>query len=178
MPDLATHALLPILGMRLSEIVTRKRLLGEATGYLFVFGNIFPDLLDKSIPYALYLIFPRTIVFLPKMEFLHSPIMLMAAAYLFCLCFIETFRKRAFIALGAGILSHLMLDLFQGNICDIGYLWFFPFSMQKPMLLNLYDDDASVPLVPILFFTLCGVEIVHQRMMKGNYVPRYLKRKF
>ena len=162
MPDLATHAIVSFSGLRLLETISSRRIFSRADGCLFVVGNIFPDLLDKAVPYAAYYLLPGIFPNVFKLDFLHAPISLMIAAYLFCFLFPEAYRKRALVALCCGISCHLLMDALQGNTCGSGYLWFFPFSMDRPMFMNLFFDDATTPHVPAFFGVLILVEIIYR----------------
>lgn len=170
MPDLATHAILSFSGFRILETITRRRIFSRTNGCLFVLGNIFPDLLDKAVPYASYYLFPGLFPGVLTLDFLHAPISLIVSAYLFCFLFSEAHRKRVFRIICGGIGCHLLMDALQGNICELGYLWFFPFNMKRPMIINLFYDDATTQHVPILFGFLLIVEIMHR--WKGFMISR------
>ncbi len=157
MPDLATHVLVPLTGMRLIEIGRRKMIVSGPMRYIFALGCIFPDLIDKAVPYTidyLYLFVAGSRSRFPSLEYLQSPIMLLLCLYIFSLLFAFEYRKKIFLVLSTGASIHLALDLLQGNICSIGYLWLFPFSFKKPTIVQLFYDDQTSPLVPffIAFF--------------------------
>ena len=166
MPDLATHALISFAGTRINDIIRPTRSLHPATVYLFVLGNIFPDILDKTIPYALYYLYPGPIPFSVSLSFLHTPAMLLLCIYIFSLLFTASYRKRAFSLLFAGVTLHLILDLLQGNICEKGYMWFFPFSFKRPTVINLFYDDSTTPLIPLFIGIVVVVELIHRRLWK------------
>ena len=166
MPDLATHALISYAGIRISGIICRKRFFSKPTVYLFVLGSVFPDLLDKTIPYAIYYLSSGTMSFAVSFFFLHTPIMLLLCIYIFSLLFAESFRKTVFLFVSAGVSLHLLLDLLQGNVCEEGYMWFFPFTVAKPMVMNIFYDDRTTYLVPIFLIFVIMVEIVHRKIKK------------
>ena len=172
MPDLASHALIPYAGIRVVEIIRRRQLVGSSERYLLVLGSIFPDLLDKTIPYALHYFSPNLTennFYFPSLKYLHTPLMLLFSIYVIGFIFQDTYRKRVFCMLSAGVFFHLLFDLFQGNICGMGYMWLFPFSMEKPMLINLFYDDSTVPFVPFLLLLVLLIEIVF-RISRKRFV--------
>ena len=159
MPDLATHALITYTGTRLWGVVRKTNVLPQWNVYLIVLGGILPDLMDKSIPYALNLLFPETANDAFSLSFLHSPLMLVVSVYAFSLLFSESFRRKVFFLLLSGVSVHLLLDFLQGNICGTGYLWFFPFSTSRPMGVNWFYDDSTVRLIPMFVVLLLCLEI-------------------
>ena len=166
MPDLAAHALISFSGIRIYDILWRRRFFSKATVYLFVLGNVIPDILDKTIPYAIYYLNFDTMLFSVSLFFLHTPIMLLLCVYIFSMLFTESYRKTAFILLSAGVSLHLFLDLLQGNICEKGYMWFFPFSTAKPMVVNMFYDDSTTPLIPFFLILVMVVEVVYRKIQK------------
>jgi len=162
MPDLATHVLLPYAGIRIAEILKKSPVLSSSDRYLIIWGSIFPDLLDKGLPYTLIHIFPSVLstIKIPSLSFLHTPFMLFFCLYVFSFLFPVQYRQKSFCLMGAGTVLHLALDLLQGNICEIGYLWFFPFSFEKPEIINLFFYDSTVSLVPIFIILTVFIEIV------------------
>ncbi|RJQ27178.1 hypothetical protein C4565_05615 [Candidatus Parcubacteria bacterium] len=165
MPDAATHILVPLSLIRLTEITVNKELISAPVRYIFALGCIFPDLIDKSIPYSFkYLIQLGEKFYLIEenkyspleWEFLHTPFILLIVVYLFCFIFDAKLREKVFLSIAAGVGIHLIFDLLQGKICDVGYLWFFPFSFYKPTIVTLFYDDQTIILVP-LFFIIFGI---------------------
>tara|TARA_B100000315_G_C14299314_1_gene461109 strand:+ start:69 stop:659 length:591 start_codon:yes stop_codon:yes gene_type:complete len=177
MPDAATHVLLPLVGLRLIEIVKKKELVSSSSRYLLAFGCLFPDLIDKTIPYTFkYLIrageymeiLPENNYYFPLLEYLHTPLMLLICVYVFCFIFRVEYRKRVFYALSTGVIIHLVFDLFQGNICCAGYLWLFPFSFKKPEIITIFYDDQTVPLVPVFLAVFVMLEIIFRYVARKN----------
>ena len=168
MPDLATHALASYAGARLWGIVPKTTVLPQWNVYLLVFGGIMPDLLDKSIPYALNLLFPDTAIDEISLSFLHSPLMLIVSVYAFSLFFSESYRRKVFFLTLSGVFIHLLLDYLQGNICGTGYLWFFPFSINRPMGANWFYEDSTVSYLPFLATTLLFLEIAIRLMLRRS----------
>ena len=175
MPDPATHILVPLSVIRLTEITVKKDLLSAPVRYLFALGCIFPDLIDKPIPYiAKFLIqfgvklqvLEENKYFFPGLEFLHTPFMLLIIIYLFCLLFHFELRLKAFFSISAGVSVHLIFDLLQGKVCDIGYLWLFPLSLQKPSVVTLFYDDQTVLLVPFFLIIFMIMELIFQRILR------------
>ena len=167
MPDLATHALLSFAGIRVYGLVNRKRSLDPAMIYLFVMGNVFPDLLDKTMPYALHYLYPDTTIGI-SLFYLHTPAMLLISIYMFSLFFEEVYRKKTFLVLTTGGGFHLVLDMLQGNVCGTGYMWFFPFSSVKPEVMNLFYDDTTTPLIPLFMVFVAVVELIHRKITSGK----------
>ena len=166
MPDLATHALISLTGARLFDIFRQKGCLTQSTVYLFVLGGILPDILDKTIPYVVYYFIIGDMPFSISLSFLHTPVTLLVCNYILSLLFIESYRRIAFLALSTGVSVHLILDLLQGNICGLGYMWFFPFSTAKPMVVNLFNDDSTTPLVPIFLVMVIAIELIYRKSHK------------
>ena len=164
MPDLATHALVSLTGARLFDIFRQKGCLTQSTVYLFVLGGILPDILDKTIPYVVYYFIIGDMPFSISLSFLHTPVTLLVCNYILSLLFIESYRRIAFLALSTGVSVHLILDLLQGNICEIGYMWFFPFSTVKPMVINLFYDDTTTPMIPIFVIVAIVIRLFHQKV--------------
>ena len=169
MPDLATHALVSLTGARLFDIFRQKGCLARSTVYLFVLGGILPDILDKTIPYAVYHFYTGDMPFRASLSFLHTPVMLLVCNYILSFLFIESYRRIAFLALSTGVSVHLILDLLQGNICGLGYMWFFPFSTIKPMVISLFSDDITTPLVPIFLVMVIAIELIYRKSYKQAY---------
>jgi len=169
-PDLATHVLLPLAGVRITEIVSRRRLFSPTACFLFLFGSVFPDLLDKAVPYAQFYLFSGFAINIKYLAFLHTPLILLVSIYLFCFFFVKAYRKKVFWIISGGVLSHLFLDALQGNICHLGYMWFFPLSFSRPTVFNFFYDDAFVPYVPVLLGILAVVELLYRKTLKKRPV--------
>ena len=177
MPDPATHVLLPLAGLRVIEIVKKKELVSSSSRYLLALGCLFPDLIDKTIPYTFkyfirtgeYMeILPENKYYFPLLEYLHTPLMLLICIYVFCFFFRVEYRKKAFYALSTGVIIHLVFDMLQGNICCVGYLWLFPFSFNKPEIITIFYDDRTVPLVPVFFTVFVMIEIIFRYVARKN----------
>lgn len=177
MPDLATHVLTPLICLHFLEIIRKKRLLLSYTRYIFALGCILPDLIDKSIPYSISFLYTYGVYlgllekndfYFPSFEFLHSPFCLIILIYIISQLFHEEYRKNIFILIAIGTLIHLILDMIQGNSCGIGYLWYFPFSLDKSDILTLFYDEQTVPLVPIFLITFIMVKIIHNKLIHNK----------
>ena len=75
MPDLATHVLVPLSGIRLIEIARGRILMTVHMRYIFALGCILPDVIDKGIPYTydyLHRFFAGSKSPFFVLEFLHS----------------------------------------------------------------------------------------------------------
>ncbi|GEM_PF-2042335 len=177
MPDPATHIIIPLIGVRIIEIWKRRSLICTHNRYLFALGCIFPDILDKALPYTVlychrlakyFDIIDTKYFFGPTMGYLHTPLMLIICCYAFCLLFKSEFRPKAFIMLFAGSSIHMIFDLLQGNICDVGYFWFFPFSFEAPGFVNLFYEDRTVPWVPLFIAVYVVLEIIMRYVSAGS----------
>ncbi len=169
MPDPATHVLVPLVGIRLIELAKRKVLISSPNRYILALGCIFPDLIDKAVPYSfdyLYRYFTGERSYFPTLEYLHTPLILILCIYMFCFVFVAEYRIKVFFILSTGVLVHLLLDLTQGNLCAIGYLWFFPFSLEKPSVATMFYDDQTTPLVPLFLLALVVTEVIFRSMNK------------
>ena len=162
MPDLATHALLPLIGIRTIELLKKRSIVDPSDRYLIVLGSICPDIIDKAVPYSIYYLclFFNNEKIVISLKYLHTPFMLIVIIYMVCFCFQRSYRKRFFALIAGSIFFHLFLDLLQGNICEDGYMWLFPFSFKKPMIINLFYDDQTVLLVPFFFAVFILIEII------------------
>lgn len=163
MPDPATHVLAPLAGIRLIEIVKRRVFISSPNRYIFALGCIFPDLIDKAVPYSfdyMYRYFTGERSYFPTLEYLHTPLILILCIYMFCFVFVAEYRKKVFLFLSAGVLVHLLLDFIQGNSCSIGYLWLFPFSLEKPTVVTMFYDDMTTSFGPMFLAIFVIMEVV------------------
>jgi len=94
------------------------------------------------------------------MGYLHTPLMLVISCYIFSLMFKSEFRSNAFLMVLTGSSIHMIFDLMQGNICNIGYFWLFPFGFESPGLVNLFSDDRTVLWVPFLTAIYVALEVI------------------
>ena len=163
MPDLATHVLIPLVGIKGGDLIFNRPMISPSDRYLFLLGCVFPDLFDKPVPYIAHLFLPHWVnrsVMMGTLTSLNTPFMMVLVIYLFSFIMAEPYRVKTAMMLGLGTSIHLFMDMLQGNICDIGYMWFFPFSLEKPELINIFYDDQTVIWVPFLFIALILLDII------------------
>jgi len=172
-PDPATHILVPLTGLRLFELINRKFHISGPVRYLFTLGCFLPHLLDKLIPYSWNYcirflefldVIDRGKYYFPSLEFIHTPAVLLLFVYIVSFAFVAEKRRIVFRSLSIGVFFHLLLDAIQGNVCDIGYLWFFPFSFEKPNIVRLFYDDQSVVFLPVSIMIYFSFEILYKYM--------------
>ncbi len=120
MADLVTHVAAAYLPAR--ALVRDPRV--RAIVYL---GACLPDLLYKTGVYALGA--PTWFC-----EPTHSPLGLVPICWAAALLFEEGWRRRAFGALWAGSLTHLLVDLGKDYMGSGVILWGFPFTMDRAEL--------------------------------------------
>ena len=144
---------------------------------IFALGCIFPDFIEKTAPYGTnYIIrlgeyyghFPRGVYEFPRAEFLHAPIVIILSVYLFCFAFSAAIRKKVFLFLSLGVFTHVFFDLLQGNICNIEYLWGFPFSFERSDKLRLFFEDETTPLVPVFLLVFVVMEMIYHYSNRKN----------
>ena len=122
MPDLITHMAFSHLIIRVYELL-KKRTHFSPFRTLFYLGVILPDIMTRP----LYILFADTYDWTVA---LHTPF----GAILICgiiSYFIDPkIRKKAFLFLTSGTLSHFLLDAFQKQLIYNNY-WLFPFSWKS-----------------------------------------------
>jgi hypothetical protein len=134
MADLVTHVAVVFLPARTLMADARVR----ALVYL---GACLPDLLYKAGVYALGA--PTWFC-----EPTHSPLGLVPICWAAALLFEERWRRRAFGALWAGGLAHLLVDLGKDYMGSGVILWAFPFTMDRVELGGYAPEDTLFFMAP------------------------------
>lgn len=132
MPDLVTHTAAAYFLSR-HDSFQRFRV-------LFYLGTILPDILARPV----HILFPQLY---PYSIAIHTPIFLLLFTLLFGELMHPSIKKMAVKYLGAGILLHFFLDLFQKHV-DAGYYWLFPFSWTS-FEIGLFWPEVPVSLIPL-----------------------------
>ncbi|HTF57663.1 MAG TPA: metal-dependent hydrolase [Planctomycetota bacterium] len=132
MGDLLTHYV--------SARVTGVRIRDRATAMVFTLGVFLPDLLGKPLGHFQGL---PDLVEVPT----HSPLGLLLACGAACFLFAPAFRRRAFVALYAGSLLHVFLDLFKSYLGRGAVMLLHPFSL-KGFELGFYRTEDVFYLLP------------------------------
>ncbi len=125
-------------------------------------GVCLPDVLYKGL---LYLAGASTWACEPT----HSPLGLLPFCYAVSLLFEEGWRARAFWALYAGSILHVLLDLAK---CYTGagvIMWGFPFTTDRAELGLYMPEDTTLLMAPALILIL-SAEIAH-RLIRGPSRP-------
>ena len=153
MPDLITHA---CAGLLLGFALVRRRPAPGLT--LFVAGNLLPDLLTR-VPAILAGEIDARLFSLPSLllygwEPMHQPIGMALAAAGLSLLLPPQGRGRSFLALYAGMLLHLWMDMFQFHE-GAGHMLFFPFWSQ-PFEIGWFSSEASVLVAGPLALVTAG----------------------
>lgn len=134
MADLVTHVAAAYLPARALVRDARVR----AIVYL---GACLPDLLYKTGVHALGA--PTWFC-----EPTHSPLGLVPICWAAALLFEEGWRRRAFGALWAGSLTHLLVDLGKDYMGSGVILWGFPFTMDRAELAWYAPEDTIFFIAP------------------------------
>ncbi len=155
MPDLATHLATAYLAGRFVKL---RRLAA-----VFYLGVLLPDLVSRPI----HIVFPST--FWMAQSF-HSPVVVFLFCWLISLFFRADQRRPVFLALGAGSLLHFLFDLTQRHLVA-GYLWFFPFSLERYSIGWIKPDDY-VRWLPLTLLVTVSVFLAGRLMTgKGGLKP-------
>ncbi|MBN2103738.1 hypothetical protein JW835_06835 [bacterium] len=122
MPDLITHMAFSHLIIRVYELL-KKQMHFSPFRTLFYIGVILPDILTRPG----YILFSGTYDWTVA---LHTPMGAMMVCCILSFLFEKAIRKRAFLYLTFGALSHFILDALQKQLIYNNY-WFFPFSWKS-----------------------------------------------
>ena len=133
MADLLTH----YVSARLAGVRIRDR----ATTTLMAMGVFLPDLIGKPLGH-----FPGT-PYLAEVPS-HTPFGLVFACGALCMLFAPSVRVRAFWALYAGSLLHLLVDLMKDYLGSGAVFIFHPFSLQIYEL-GFYRSEDVFYLLPV-----------------------------
>ncbi|MCK6502458.1 metal-dependent hydrolase [Myxococcota bacterium] len=141
MPDLVTHG---CAGLLLGFAVAWRRPAPRLA--LFVAGNLLPDLLTR-VPAILMGEIDAKLRPLPPLllygwEPMHQPAGMALAALGLTLLLPPQGRGRAFLLLYAGMLLHLLMDMFQFHE-GAGHMLFFPL-WTRPFEIGWFSSEASV----------------------------------
>ena len=151
MPDLITHS-------AAAYFISRFKWRAQDRA-LFYLGAILPDLLSRGVYIAAPNLYYAT-------DLLHSPF----CVTLFTLIFIEFFdrsiKKRVFLLLISGVVSHYLLDILQKHLA-IGYYWFFPFSW-KTYTWGLFWPETATRFSFVWITLILFLEITIQIKNKFN----------
>lgn len=143
MPDLATHT---VLGYFLV-----CRWAPGPTAFLFLIGNMLPDLLTRPF----YIFFPDAYWWVYPF---HTPAGILVfnwgASGLFC----SRDRFAVFWTLTAGALAHFGLDAFQEHY-GWGYLWFSPFSWWFKSG-GLFRPEDALAMLPWFIGAAAAAEVL------------------
>lgn len=147
MPDLLTHwaaAAVPATALR------DRRLQA-----VLVLGTFLPDVVSKGL---------QRIVLAPTYfsDPSHSFVGLIPLAYGFSLFLEAGWRKAGFIAIYAGAVLHVLLDLVKSNLGGAGMRIFTPFSL-APAELGLISTENVIYLLPLDVLVLLACFLVDRR---------------
>ena len=156
MPDLATHLASAYIAGR---FVSFRRL----TVYFYL-GALLPDLVSRP----LHIIFPS--MFWVAQSF-HSPLVVFLFCWLISLFFRFDQRRKIFLALTAGSVLHFLFDLTQKHLVA-GYLWFFPFSLNKYSVGWIKPDDfvCYLPLTLLVVAAVYAVDALRKKRLRSKAV--------
>ena len=143
MPDLVTHSAAAYFLSR-HHSFDRYRV-------LFYLGTILPDILSRPI----HIIFPQLYSYTIA---IHTPLFMAIFTLFFCEFFQPELRHIVAKYLGAGIVLHFFLDMFQKHLSD-GYYWFFPFSW-KSFEIGMFWPETPVRLIPLWCVLVLSTEVL------------------
>ena len=133
MPDAATHILIQVI---INQFVLVRKILPYT-----LLGAVAPDLLKAfsrwSSPEYSWLFYPT-----------HSPIFMGIFFYSISMLFHQKERLFLITWCMAGMIIHLLLDLFQINLGGSYYMPFFPLSFHR-VTFGLYETEASIFWLPV-----------------------------
>ena len=139
MPDWFTHSLVGWITGK-----TTKMDIG-----LVVIGSLIPDLVKINLAFT-WLSIDHQNFFDP----IHTPVVAFIIGFIIALFFTNV--KKAFIALGAGITTHFVLDFFLVHVSG-GMKLLFPFSWEKWQYYLIQSDDYRMTIVAIVVALLIYV---------------------
>jgi len=146
MPDLATHILSVYFGRYAKGV-------GRYFPALLI-GAVLPDL-ARGVGAVMA---PH---FYWAWAALHTPFMLLPVCYLLSMCFQYRCRRGVFLAMYAGSLLHLALDLLQRHIGGASYIVGFPFTW-KSFELGLFWPESSLLVMPFLVAGVVAFELIRR----------------
>lgn len=151
MPDLVTHTV--------AAYIIRKRSISTNDLLVYLFGAMLPDLVTR----------PFMIIYPPIRYFFHTfhtPVALLLIIYLISQFFEDNIKYKIMKLLSFGVISHLILDLFQNSVSYRGYSWFFPITYWD-FNIGLFWPEDSVNFLPITILVL-AIDIMQQYYYKKN----------
>ena len=146
MPDWLTHSL--------AGWITGKAIKIEVG--LVVIGSLIPDL--KYINLAFQSLFGINLH--NYLDAIHTPVVAFPIAGIFALFFKDI--KKAFIPLGIGIITHLILDFFLVHVSG-GTKLLFPISWSEWQFYLIRYDDYNVTIVALLAAILVYIFYFYHR---------------
>jgi len=152
MPDLATHALSVYFARYVRGI---RRYFAP-----LLVGSVLPDLGRSGAT----VLFPQ---YYWAWSALHTPLVLLAVCYALAMLFVREVRRGAFVAMYAGCIAHLALDLMQRHIGDASYFWGFPFTW-KSFELGWFWPETSLAVMPFLVAGAGTFELVRWRVRRAR----------
>jgi len=154
MPDLATHLA--------SAYVAGRFVSFRRSAVYFYLGVLLPDLVSRP----LHIVFPST--FWAAQSF-HSPAVVFLFSWLISLFFRFDQRRKIFLALTASSVLHFLFDLTQKHLVA-GYLWFFPFSLNKYSVGWIKPDDfvRYLPLTLLVVTAVYAVDALRRRKLTNR----------
>jgi hypothetical protein len=158
MPDLITHIAFSHLAIRTTELF-RKNMKSDPFRLLFYLGTMLPDLLTR--PW--YILFPKTYAWTVA---IHTPIGAAITCGIIAQFFHDSLRRRAFIFLLSGTVSHFLLDSLQKQVIYNNY-WFFPFSW-KTVGWGLVWAGTLIEWIPVWLLVIALFESVVWIVQRKN----------
>lgn len=150
MPDWLTHTL--------AGWITGKTIKMDVG--LVVIGSLIPDLMKINLAFRWFGIDQQYFL-----EPIHTPVCAFLIGGLIALFFLDV--KKAFIAIGCGISTHFILDLFIISDSTEGMKLLFPFSWKEWRYNMIYADDYKVTIFAII--TAIVIYILYLYYEKRNY---------
>ena len=148
MPDLITHLAFSHLAIRGYQWIGKKTAFTPFR-VLFYAGTILPDVVTRPV----YILLPSTYDWTVA---LHTPLGAFTLSGLIALFFAPSARKKTFLFLATGCMSHFLLDAFQTQLIYNNY-WFFPFSW-KSVGWGIASAGTILEWIPVWILVIVIVE--------------------
>jgi hypothetical protein len=148
MPDLITHLAFSHLLIRGYEWI-KKVPAFTPFRVLFYLGTLLPDVVTRPF----YILLPATYDWTAA---LHTPIGAFTLSGLITLFFAPSIRRKTFLFLSIGCMSHFLLDAFQTQLIYNNY-WFFPFSW-KSVGWGITGAGIILEWIPVWILIVLSVE--------------------
>ena len=140
MPDLLGH--LAFARVARAVPVMQRAADTPALAAAYYLGAVWPDLVTR--PW--HILYPPAH---PYVEVLHAPLLQPLWAVVLAALVVPRWRRAAFLAILAGMATHLIIDRVQHHIAG-GYLWAFPLTFDRCGAGLVWPEDSLLYVTPPL----------------------------